>query len=85
MAGKFLSSSLDDECFFFFFLESKLLLSPESTRYRNDHIFSHVGQVKILRLKRICIYINPIALRMAKTLWSFGRSECSRVKGHLEE
>ena len=23
---------------------------------------------------------NPIALRMAKTLWSFGRSECNRVK-----
>ena len=25
-------------------------------------------------------HINPSALRMAKTLWSFGRSECSRVK-----
>ena len=24
--------------------------------------------------------LNPIALRMAKTLWSFGCSECSRVK-----
>ena len=24
--------------------------------------------------------VNPIALRMAKTLWSFGCSECSRVK-----
>ena len=24
---------------------------------------------------------NPIALRMAKTLWSFGQSECNRVKG----
>ena len=23
--------------------------------------------------------INPIALRTAKTLWSFGRSECNRV------
>ena len=23
---------------------------------------------------------NPIALRNAKTLWSFGRSECNRVK-----
>ena len=22
---------------------------------------------------------NPIALRMAKILWSFGRSECNRV------
>ena len=23
--------------------------------------------------------LNPIALRMAKTLWSFGHSECNRV------
>ena len=23
---------------------------------------------------------NPTALRMAKTLWSFGRSKCNRVK-----
>ena len=23
---------------------------------------------------------NPFALRMAKTLWSFGRSECNRGK-----
>ena len=23
--------------------------------------------------------VNPTALRIAKTLWSFGRSECSRV------
>ena len=27
--------------------------------------------------------INPIALRMAKTLWSFGRSECNRVNSKL--
>ena len=25
---------------------------------------------------------NPIAPRTAKTLWSFGHSECSRVKQH---
>ena len=25
-------------------------------------------------------YLNPFALRTAKTLWSFGHSECSRVK-----
>ena len=24
--------------------------------------------------------VSPIALRMAKTLWSFGHSECNRVK-----
>ena len=27
--------------------------------------------------------INPIALKMAKTLWSFGHSECNRVKGNI--
>ena len=26
------------------------------------------------------MFVNPIALRMAKTLWSFGPSECNRVK-----
>ena len=25
------------------------------------------------------IFCNPIALRSAKTLWSFGHSECNRV------
>ena len=28
-------------------------------------------------------FIDPIALRMAKTLWSFGHSECKRVKAKL--
>ena len=31
----------------------------------------------------IIFVFNPIALRMAKTLWSFGHSECSRVNGHV--
>ena len=26
------------------------------------------------------VIFNPIALRTAKTLWSFGRSECNKVK-----
>ena len=25
------------------------------------------------------LHLNPIALRTAKTVWSFGRSECNRV------
>ena len=29
------------------------------------------------------ISVNPIALRTAKTLWSFGHSECNRVKDIL--
>ena len=28
--------------------------------------------------------VNPIALRTAKTLWSFGCSECNRVKWFVE-
>ena len=26
------------------------------------------------------MFFNPIALKLAKTLWSFGHSECNRVK-----
>ena len=29
-------------------------------------------------------YLNAIALRMAKTLWSFGHSECNRVKASFD-
>ena len=32
------------------------------------------------RISRLTLKINPIALRMAKTLLSFGHSKCSRVK-----
>ena len=31
----------------------------------------------------LLVAVNPVALRMAKTLWSFGHSECSRVKHGL--
>ena len=30
--------------------------------------------------RQYCKLVNPIAFRMAKTLWSFGHSECNRVK-----
>ena len=32
-------------------------------------------------MKKGCV--NPIPLRTAKTLWSFGRSECNRVESDL--
>ena len=32
------------------------------------------------KLEKMKKYLNPIALRMAKTLWSFGHSECNMVK-----
>ena len=35
-----------------------------------------ITEVTINRFLRL----NPIALRMAKTLWSFGHSQCNRVK-----
>ena len=44
----------------------------------------HIGP-----LRGHCSYLqtdsfhNPYALRMAKTLWSFGRPECNRVKSSL--
>ena len=28
----------------------------------------------------MALYINPVALRMARTVYNFGYSECSRVK-----
>ena len=36
-----------------------------------------IFQFPLLRLKKP---LNPIALRTAKTLWSFGHSECNRVE-----
>ena len=30
----------------------------------------------------VSIFLNPIALRVVKTLWSFGRSECNRDEMH---
>ena len=35
---------------------------------------------RLVLLSTVCKCLNPIALRMAKTLWSFGLSECNRVK-----
>ena len=47
----------------------------------NDIHLSCPKNVKTLQLKLAfhCI-LNSIAFRTAKTLWSFGRSECNRVR-----
>ena len=45
--------------------------------------FSHGAAFYTLNGKNINVmleFFNPIALRMAKTLWSFGSSKCNRVK-----
>ena len=41
------------------------------------HPYHELNEVDWHRVKR---KFNPFALRMAKTPWSFGRSECKRVK-----
>ena len=35
---------------------------------------------KYFKTQYISSVLNPVALRMARTLWSFGDSECNRVK-----
>ena len=39
-------------------------------------ILVKVGEINISVLRML---FNPIALRMAKALWSFGHSECNKV------
>ena len=39
---------------------------------QGQHLFAYRNSLPDL--------LNPIALRMAKTPWSFDRSECNRVK-----
>ena len=47
--------------------------------------FRNLGFISecLVRQKVDGLALNPIALRTAKTLWSFGRSECNRVKIRL--
>ena len=51
-----------------------------NTFFRNPKTRS--GLIQIIRMDKSTGQkrINPTALTMAKTLWSFGRSECNRVK-----
>ena len=43
---------------------------------KNDKLTTMLPDTELWRIVRL----NPIALRMAKTLWSFGHSECNWVK-----
>ena len=38
---------------------------------------------RVLAILNAIGFVNPIALRRAKTLYSFGHSECNRVKLNL--
>ena len=51
------------------------------------HKFSHGAAFYTLSGKNVNVMLefNPIALRMAKTLWSFGLSECNRVSLTVKE
>ena len=40
----------------------------------------HRGRKTTIQQQQQVDGVNPIAFRLAKTLWSFGCSECSRVK-----
>ena len=43
-------------------------------------IFVFDWQVHLSLFCQSTLDLNPIALKMAKTLWSLGHSECKRVK-----
>ena len=47
--------------------------------YKGTKKFIYIYLV-IYNIYIVLFLFIPIALRMAKTLWSFGRSECNRVK-----
>ena len=54
------------------------------------HILDSTNQQEVKKAALLCkngqnhavisIFFNPVVLRTAKTLWSFGCSECKRVK-----
>lgn len=46
--------------------------------FQNYYRYVHVGQSCVIQLLEG--FLNPIALRIAKTLWSFGHSNCNRIK-----
>ena len=51
--------------------------------------YDSLNQLKPLRenvsFRGVSSWFNPAALRTAKTLWSFGCSECNRVKNPLRQ
>ena len=61
---------------------NSVIFSSASILYENQHLkekkFSFRSNV-------VVFFNNPVALRMSKTLWSFGHSECKRItqKGHI--
>ena len=45
-----------------------------------NYILRQINNLKFEQAVYCPMLFNPIALRMAKTLWSFGHSECNKVK-----
>ena len=64
----------------------EMFCSTKSVLYIKDGIYWDGGISENDRvvcpenISSLSMHLNSIALRMAKTLWSFGHSECSRVK-----
>ena len=56
----------------------KLKMEPSDFYNMAMHPFDADGLTSCLGFS-----INPTALRMAKTLWNFGPSECNRVKRYV--
>ena len=57
---------------------TKAAITDYERRPRKEWVVSHCSQVR--QFSVLCTFLNLIALRTAKTLWSFGHSECNRVK-----
>ena len=61
-------------------VDEQLILSPEINVVSLRGLLTYKMPKKhVCKIKK-CSIFDPIALRMAKTLWSFSRSECNRVK-----
>ena len=53
---------------------------PEETQEEEAEVSYLIVNEELLKIFAFLrVLLNPIALRMAKTLWSFGYSECNKV------
>ena len=62
------------------YLVRRYVLLSHTDLSRTTLLSPIVEQVGTTHYKQLPTDINPIALRTAKTLWSFGSSECNRLK-----
>ena len=70
------------------FLDKKTQFQRSFTVKRNKLEVTYIGKLSpfiemMEKYGDVLIYRNPFALRMAKTLQSFGHSECNRVNPYV--